>query len=141
MQNTAAKACLVIALAAGFVPAQAELIDLTDGKIYDFSMSHASWKSRPNLQVPRAVLSRSIAGSYTLVIKLLVDTEGNITHTQLSQSSGDRRLDNYALDAFKKAKLHPFMIHGTAVNGVAYVPVQFIIPETTPEDASADERR
>lgn len=132
---------LTLAFTAPLTGAYAELIDnsksvvITEEQAKDynaqtfvFAASDASWKVKPIISIPERVKVRSKLGTrYDVVLKLLVDKQGDIVEVMLMKSSGNRRLDASAINSVQKAKLKPFMKNGQAVTAQVVLPIRYII--------------
>lgn len=127
MSNSLLKWLLSACLMA-VVPAQAELVDLTNGYIYDLSTSDASWKIKPKIKIPRKVTTESNSGTeYKVILSLIVDKLGNIVAVNIAKSSGNSYIDKSAVQSIREAKLHPFYHNGEAVMGRIKLPIVYII--------------
>ena len=75
------------------------------------------------LEYPR--LSKRLAESGRVVIRVFIDEAGVAHTTQLNKSSGFSRLDDAALAAVQKARFKPYTENGRPVSGWAYIPIEF----------------
>lgn len=125
MSNSPLKWLLSACLMA-VVPVQAELVDLTNGYIYDLSTSDASWKIKPKIKIPRKVITESNSGTeYKVILSLIVDKFGNIVAVDIAKSSGNSYIDESAVRSVRRAKLHPFYHNGEAVMGRVELPIVY----------------
>ncbi len=75
------------------------------------------------LEYPR--LSKRLAETGRVVVRVFIDEAGLAHTTQLNKSSGFARLDEAALSAVQKARFKPYTENGRAVSGWAYIPIEF----------------
>lgn len=125
MSNSPQKWLLSACLMA-VVPAQAELVDLTNGYVYDLSTSGASWKIKPKIKVPLKAITEVQSGAeYKVILSLIVDKLGNIVAVDIAKSSGNSYIDESAVRSVRQAKLHPFYHNGEAVMGRVILPIVY----------------
>lgn len=92
-----------------------------------FSESDASWKREPNFNRLASIRTNARSGDVLkFSIKLTVDKQGNVTHAQVTRSSGYPKLDRAAERIAKKGKLYPFKNgRGNAVLGYVTLPFEY----------------
>ena len=77
------------------------------------------------LSYPRAAIRRQAQG--TVVLHVLVGTDGVAQRIELSRSSGHRDLDDAAREAVRKARFRPVLEKGVAVPAWGLVPIEFTL--------------
>ena len=84
-----------------------------------FGNGEARWRSRPNTRLPEN-LARLIEEENLshLGVRLTVSAAGNVTAVTITQSSGNRLIDNTIRQRLQSAKLQPFIRNGVAVAGI-----------------------
>lgn len=75
------------------------------------------------LAYPRAAIRRHAQG--TVLLHVLVDTDGRAQQIELSRSSGHRELDDAAREAVRRARFRPVLENGVAVPAWGLVPIEF----------------
>ena len=75
------------------------------------------------LAYPRAAIRRHAQG--TVVLHVLVGTDGVAQRIELTRSSGHRELDDAARDAVRRARFRPVLQDGVAVPAWGLVPIEF----------------
>jgi protein TonB len=87
-----------------------------------------SYQNRnPPKYPPQAVRQRHEG---TVVLLVLVGTDGSAKDVKVDQSSGFRELDQAAIQAAQRWKFNPAKKGGAAVEGYARVPVTFNLSQT-----------
>lgn len=85
---------------------------------------HLSYALAPAPTYPRSELRAGVEG--TVLLKILVDTDGTPLAVDIHQSSGNRRLDATARrHVFEHWRFHPAMRDGQAVQAIGIVPIEF----------------
>ena len=84
-----------------------------------FGNGEARWRTRPNTRLPEN-LARLIEEENLshLGVRLTVSAAGNVTAVTITQSSGNRLIDNTIRQRLQSAKLQPFIRNGVAVAGI-----------------------
>lgn len=77
------------------------------------------------LAYPRAAIRRKAHG--TVLLHVLVGTDGIAQRIELSRSSGHRDLDDAAREAVRKARFRPVLEDGVAVPAWGLVPIEFTL--------------
>jgi protein TonB len=75
------------------------------------------------LAYPRAAIRRHAQG--TVLLHVLVGTDGVAQKIELSRSSGHRELDDAAREAVRRARFQPVLQDGVAVPAWGLVPIEF----------------
>lgn len=70
-------------------------------------------------------MSRRIGEEGRVMLKVLVNAEGNAESVQLEQSSGSERLDQAAIKAVKRWRFVPAQLAGQALSAYVLVPIKF----------------
>lgn len=85
----------------------------------NFGASDAKWKTRPNTNLPgnlkHIVIDENIS---SISVRLNVSANGSVTSVAITQSSGNRQIDNFIKQRLQSAKFYPFTRNGVAVAGV-----------------------
>ncbi len=89
----------------------------------------------PKPDYPLELACAGISGTTVLVVT--VGTEGKPTQVQLSQSSGDERLDKSALERVPSWRFNPPTRNGQAFAQTIQVPVNFKAPAERPAECFA----
>lgn len=76
-------------------------------------------------EYPATAKRLGIQGEVVLIID--VDAEGNVTNVTVERSSRNRDLDNSAMQAARKWKFYPAIVHGQKTPGRVRVPVSFTL--------------
>lgn len=84
---------------------------------------------------PPALRDAGVGG--TVTVRVLVDTAGRVTRTQLTSSSGRAALDAAALQVIAVARFQPMQKDGRAVEAWIEFPLVFSTDESAPETAPA----
>lgn len=71
-------------------------------------------------------LSRRNGETGSVLVQLIVDTQGHIESASVRQSSGHPRLDDAALQAARDSRCRPYLENGQAIRTSAVVPFRFI---------------
>ena len=112
--------------------AQAELIDssiYTIG-VQEFSSSEIRWRIKPEFSFPRVAMRRMHPGeTYTVNLRLDVDTQGNIEQVEIIESSGNLHIDRFARQQVRNGKILPFIHEGKLVKGMINIPVTYVMPK------------
>lgn len=88
------------------------------------SASEASWQRAPNISLSKRTRSKVLPGdSYSVLLKMTVDKQGNIQNVAVVSSSGNALVDKDALRAVNRAKFNPFKRNGMAVVGIVELPI------------------
>ncbi len=88
------------------------------------SASEASWQRAPNISLSKRTRSKVLPGdSYSVLLKMTVDKQGNIQNVAVVSSSGNALVDKDALKAVNRAKFNPFKRNGMAVVGIVELPI------------------
>ena len=88
------------------------------------SASEASWQRAPNISLSKRTRSKVLPGdSYSVLLKMTVDKQGNIQNVAVVSSSGNALVDKDALRAVNRAKSNPFKRNGMAVVGIVELPI------------------
>ena len=88
------------------------------------SASEASWRRAPNISLSKRTRNKVLPGdSYTVLLKMTVDKQGNIQNVAVVSSSGNALVDKDAIRAVKRAKFNPFKRNGMAVVGIVELPI------------------
>lgn len=77
----------------------------------------------PSPSYPR--LSRQLAESGLVVVRVFVDVDGLPRTVQVAQSSGFVRLDEAALEGVRRARFKPYVENGRPTAGWARIPIPF----------------
>jgi len=72
-------------------------------------------------------LSRHNDETGTVLVQIIVDTQGRIEAASLRKSSNYARLDNAALQAAQDSRCHPYVENGEAIRSSAVVPFRFTL--------------
>jgi protein TonB len=72
-------------------------------------------------------LSRRLGESGTVVLRVELDEQGNVTDARVSNSSGFARLDDAAVAAVRGWRCTPASRNGQNVRGFAVQPFKFVI--------------
>ena len=88
--------------------------------------SALAYKERTTVVYPRDALLRGEHG--TVLLRVLVGTDGNVQQIEIDKSSGSRSLDNAARVAVAKWRFKPGMRGGAAYAAWALVPISFKLP-------------
>lgn len=75
------------------------------------------------LAYPRAAIRRHAQG--TVLLHVLVGTDGVAQRIEVSRSSGHRDLDDAAREAVRKARFRPVLENGIAIPAWGLVPIEF----------------
>ena len=75
------------------------------------------------LTYPRAAIRRRAQG--TVLLHVLVGTDGVAQRIEVSRSSGHRDLDDAAREAVRRARFRPVLKNGAAVSAWGLVPIEF----------------
>lgn len=78
---------------------------------------------RPAVEYPRLSIRANESG--TVVVLVLIDTNGLPREPQIAQSSGFPRLDEAALAGVRKARFKPYTENGKPLAGWARIPIPF----------------
>ena len=97
-----------------------------------------TFKSNPPPAYPRDELQSGIEGA--LVLKIAVDRYGTPVVVWVDRSSGNRNLDQVAVDTARDWRLNPRMSNGTASGGIISTPVTYRIGRTTPQPLADNHR-
>jgi len=74
---------------------------------------------------PRASLMRREEGR--VIVRVSIDTRGEVSAATVQRSSGHERLDEAALDAARKARFKPYTENGVAYPAMADIPFDFVL--------------
>jgi len=88
--------------------------------------SALAYKERTTVVYPRDALLRGEHG--TVLLRVLVGTDGNVQQIEIDKSSGSHSLDNAARVTVAKWKFKPGMRGGIAYAAWALVPISFKLP-------------
>lgn len=83
------------------------------------------YRVQPPVEVPLA--SRRVRESGTVLLRVLVDTQGLPRQITLHKSSGFARLDDQALAAMRQARFQAVNDNGSAIEWVVIAPLQYDI--------------
>ncbi|MBU4611279.1 energy transducer TonB, partial [Achromobacter sp. GG226] len=78
---------------------------------------------RPSPDYPRA--SQRMREEGRVVVRVTIDTSGNVARAVVQQSSGFDRLDEEALKAARRARFRPYTENGVAYPAAADLPFDF----------------
>ena len=92
----------------------------------DAAPSALAYKERTQVVYPRDALLRGEHG--TVLLRVLVGTDGNVQQIEIDKSSGSHSLDNAARATVAKWKFKPGMRGGVAYAAWALVPISFKLP-------------
>lgn len=70
-----------------------------------------------------------------VIVRVAIDTNGQILAAKVKESSGYPELDEAALSAVQTWKFHPGRHHGMTTGGVVDLPVNFALPTIQPTQA------
>lgn len=73
-------------------------------------------------------ISKRMGESGTVILRVLVTSNGDVGAIEIKVSSGYQRLDESALDAVKKWKFTPAMMNGNAIDEWYVMPYSFKLP-------------
>ncbi len=73
-------------------------------------------------------ISKKMGESGTVILRVLVTSNGDVGAIEIKVSSGYQRLDESALDAVKKWKFTPAMMNGNAIDEWYVMPYSFKLP-------------
>lgn len=85
--------------------------------------SQLRYRVEPPAEVPR--LSRRLGESGTVLVRVVVDLQGQPREVSLARSSGYARLDDAALAAMRQARFQPCLADGRPVECQADAPIVF----------------
>ncbi len=68
----------------------------------------------------------------TVIVRALVNENGEIDGVGIHKSSGFSRLDDAALAAVAKAKIEPYRVNGRAIRSYFFAPVGFKLDQSEP---------
>lgn len=89
-----------------------------------FGNGDAQWLSRPDTQLAEDLSEMIAEENLSRVgVRVNVSPAGSITQVVITQSSGNRQVDNAIVQRIKTAKLKPFIRGGVAVAGVGYLTI------------------
>ncbi|WP_246312023.1 energy transducer TonB [Pseudaquabacterium terrae] len=87
--------------------------------------SAVRYRVQPPIEVPMA--SRRLGESGTVLLRVLVGTDGRPRQITLHKSSGFARLDEQALQAMRRALFEPYTENGVALEGEVTAPLEYVI--------------
>jgi protein TonB len=64
----------------------------------------------------------------TVMLRVTIDSSGNVLDVAIDKSSRNRNLDRAAMDAARRWKFNPGLRNGVKVGGDVLVPVKFTPP-------------
>ena len=79
----------------------------------------------PRPVYPRASQRRNEQG--TVVVRVLISTQGTVVDVWVKNTSGHTRLDEAALNAVRKVKFKPYTENGVAYRAMADIPFDFVL--------------
>lgn len=74
-------------------------------------------------------ISRHNDETGTVLVQIIVDTQGRIETASLRHSSNYARLDNAALQAAQDSRCRPYVENGEAIRSSAVVPFRFTLDD------------
>lgn len=95
----------------------------------NFTASTANWATAPAFSFPARAARRASSGDvFTVVLILRVNKQGGIDSVRISQSSGNRRLDQEAQKQVRSGTFKPFTKNGVPVVGNVTLPISYEVP-------------
>lgn len=62
-----------------------------------------------------------------VLVRILINSQGHVTQAEIRQSSGSNWLDHAAKSAAMRARFHPYLQDGIAINAQADLPFHFVL--------------
>jgi protein TonB len=88
--------------------------------------SQIDYLREPEPRYPRSAVSARLQG--TVLVWVLIDTEGRPREIRVHRSSGYEQLDAAGCDAVSRAQFKPYRQRGEARSAKAIVPITFMLP-------------
>jgi protein TonB len=115
-----------IAPPADAAPTASSTTSASGDSVADTAPSALAYKNRTTIPYPRIAAQRHEQG--TVVLRVLVGTDGLVQQIEIDRSSGSHDLDNAARDAVRRWSFQPGTRGGVPYAAWALVPISFSLP-------------